>query len=270
LPLVQIIVLAITQGITEFLPISSSAHLILMSRWMGWTDQGLGFDMAVHVGTLVAIVAYLRTDLAGMVRAFSSGAGDGKAGGGEAERRLGFQLLVATVPVAACGWFFQDWIGTWGRDVTVIAACSILFGAALWVADRFAGRSGDTAMLSWGAVLLLGGAQALALIPGTSRSGVVMTAALLLGLARTDAARVSFLMAVPVMLLVGAKNVFDLVGGEAAETEWGAIVLGFAISAVAAYLAVGWLMRWLSRQGMAVFAIYRIVLGLALLAGWLS
>ncbi len=258
--LVQIIVLAITQGITEFLPISSSAHLILMSRWMGWEDQGLSFDMAVHAGSLVAVIAYLRTDLARMVRSFAPA-----AGGGEGDRKLALQLVVATVPVAVCGWLLQDWIAGHARDVGVIAVCSIVFGLALWLADRSQNQSGSLDRLTWAGVFLLGGAQALALIPGTSRSGVVMTVALLLGLARTDSARISFLMAVPVMLLVGVKNILDLTGGSAIETERGALALGFVISAVAAYLAVGWLLRWLRRQGMAMFAVYRIALGVALL-----
>jgi len=261
LPLVQIIVLALTQGITEFLPISSSAHLILMSRWMGWADQGLSFDMTVHVGSLVAVIAYLRADLARMMRSLAP-----TAGRSAPDRRLAIQLAVATLPVAAGGWLLQDWIAGHARGVVVIAVCSIVFGLALWLADRWGRSSADLGGLTWAGVLLLGGAQALALIPGISRAGVVMTAALLLGLARTDAARLSFLMAVPVMLLVGVKNIVDLTGGHAAEADWGALALGFAVSAASAYVAVGWLLRWLRRQGMAMFAVYRIVLGLALLA----
>ena len=258
---VQVIALALVQGITEFLPISSSAHLILASRWMGWEDQGLHFDMAVHVGSLVAIIAYLRADLGRMVGAFGR-RGSSVEG---ALRRQALQVLVAALPVAALGWALQEPVERYARDPRVIAVCSIVFGVALWAADRFGARRLQVSDLSWTGVLLVGVAQALALAPGTSRSGIVMTAALCLGLGRTAAARFSFLLAVPVMLLVAGKNLADLLSGAVVAPDWTALALGFVVSAISSWLAVAWLLRWLQRQGMTVFAVYRVVLGLCIL-----
>jgi len=259
---IQAIVLALVQGITEFLPISSSAHLILVSRWMGWLDQGLHFDMAVHAGSLVAIVVYLRHDLSRMLRSL------GPAGSSTDPpfRRLALHCVVATVPVALLGWWLQESIETYAREPLVIAVCSVVFGVLLWVADRWGRRNLEFAALSWRDVLLIGAAQALALLPGTSRSGVVMTAGLGVGLSRTAAARFSFLLAVPVMLLVSGKSLFDLLTGAVVAPDWPALVLGFGVSAVSAWLAVDWLLRWLRRQGMAIFAVYRVILGLAIIA----
>lgn len=258
---VQAIVLALVQGITEFLPISSSAHLILTSRWLGWEDQGLHFDMAVHVGSLAAIVAYLRSDLAGILRAFARRGAQAEA----ATRRLGWQVLAATVPVALLGWPLQGSIERLARDPMVIAVCSIVFGVALWAADRFGARRMALTELSWLAVLSIGVAQALALVPGTSRSGVVMTAALFVGLGRTAAARFSFLLAVPVLLLVAGKNAADLLSGAVVAPDWAPLAIGFVVSAVSSWLAADWLLRWLRRQGVTVFAVYRVILGFGLL-----
>ena len=258
---VQAIVLALVQGITEFLPISSSAHLVLASWWMGWEDQGLHFDMAVHVGSLVAIVAYLRSDLAGILRAFSARGGAAET----SQRRLGWQIVVATLPVGALGWVLQDSVEGSARDPLIIAVCSIAFGVALWAADRYGSRRLGIGDLSWAAVALVGLAQALALVPGTSRSGVVMTACLCFGLGRTAAARFAFLLAVPVMLLVASKNAADLLSGSVVAPDWSALVVGFVVSAIASWLAVDWLLGWLRRQSMTVFALYRVILGLGIL-----
>lgn len=259
---VQAITLALVQGFTEFLPISSSAHLILASRWAGWADQGLHFDMAAHAGSLVAIVAYLRADLAGLLRAL--GPRHRKADG--PCRELALKILLATLPVAALGFALQEPIERYAREPLLIAVCSIVFGLVLWGADRFGRRGLDLADLSWAGVLFVGVAQALALLPGTSRSGVVMTAGLFLGLGRVAAARFAFLLAVPVLLLVGGKNLFDLMAGSVVAPDWPALAIGFAVSAISAWVAVDWLLRWLRHQGMAIFAAYRVVLGLGILA----
>jgi undecaprenyl-diphosphatase len=259
----QTVVLALVQGITEFLPISSSAHLILVSRWMGWVDQGLSFDMAVHSGSLVAIIVYLRHDLARMARAFRPGIAPEQ----RQTRRLGLQVLLATVPVAIAGGLLQEQIARFAREPVLIAVCSIVFGVLLWVADRFGSRRLALDDLGWAGVVLIGVAQAVALAPGTSRSGVVMTAGLALGLGRTVSARFSFLLAVPVMSLVAGKDVWDLVAGHGAVTApgWSTLLLGFVVSALAAYVAAGALLSWLRRQGMEIFALYRVGLGLAVL-----
>jgi undecaprenyl-diphosphatase len=258
----QAAVLGLIQGITEFIPVSSSAHLILTSYLLGWEDQGLAFDMAVHAGSLIALILYLRRDLFGILGSFLPGAGDGSSG----ERRLGLQLVAATVPVAVLGLLSRDLVEAHLRDPRVVAVALIVFGTLLWVADRF-GR-GDLGIdsLSWPTVMLIGTAQVLAMIPGTSRSGVTMTAALAIGLARTEAARFSFLLAVPVLGLVAAKTVLDLASGTAMAPPAAALATGFVASAIAAYLAVAWLLRWLRTRSMTPFVLYRVILGLVILA----
>ncbi len=258
--LLQAAILGLVQGITEFVPVSSSAHLILTSYVLGWEDQGLGFDMAVHAGSLLALIAYLRRDLVGILRALV-----GRASDGAGERRLAWQLAVATVPVAIVGLALRGWVEETLRSPVVVASALIFFGLLLWLADRW-GRSGASIQtLTWGAVLLIGCAQCLAIVPGTSRSGVTMTAALVVGLARADAARFSFLLAVPVLSLVAAKTALDLATGGSLGQPAAAIATGFVVSAVAAYLAVAWLLRWLRTGSMTPFTVYRVILGLGIL-----
>jgi undecaprenyl-diphosphatase len=257
----QTIVLALVQGITEFLPISSSAHLILVSSWLGWADQGLRFDMAVHTGSLVAIIVYLRADLGRLIRSL----GPGVTAQEEPARRLAVLIGVASITVLLLGWLTRDLVEQYGRDPGLIAVCSIVFGVLLWAADRFGRRRSGIDGLAWSTALLIGLAQALALMPGTSRSGVVMTAALALGLGRTAAARFAFLLAVPVLLVMGSVDVVELLLTGGAVADWPALALGFVVSAASAYVAVDALLRWLRRQGMAIFAIYRVALGLIIL-----
>lgn len=263
---IQVIILAVVQGITEFLPISSSAHLILFSKGLGWPDQGLAFDMAVHAGSLVAVIAYLRHDLRSVAAGLLP---RGREGGGGLER-LAWPLLVATLPVAAAGLLLQGWVATGGRSVQVLGVTSIVFGLLLGVADRFGRRRRSLETAGWFDLLCMGIAQALAVIPGTSRSGVTMTSGLATGLTRTSAARVSFLLSVPVGLLVAAKDVVDIGGGLHARLDH--LAVGFVVAAVTAFVSIDALMRWLRRRGMAPFVVYRVLLGASLLvygAGWL-
>jgi undecaprenyl-diphosphatase len=285
----QAIWLALVQGATEFLPISSSAHLVLMPRLFGWQDQGLAFDVAANTGTLVAVMLYFRAEVGRLtigllrwlrrpsleaLRGPTSKADPGKdpgAGQEEAgEARLAVQLLVATVPAALFGLLAQGWIASAARDPLLIAGTSIGFGVLLWAADRYGARRRELGVLGWRDALLIGAAQALALIPGTSRSGVTMTAALLLGFDRTTAARFSFLLAIPIGLLAAGKTALDaalagLPAGAAAP-----MVLAFVVAALAALLVIAWLLAWLRRQTMTVFAVYRVALGLVILGLWLA
>lgn len=262
---VQAVVLALVQGVTEFLPISSSAHLVLTSQWLGWPDQGLTFDMAVHGGSLLAICAVVRTELVAMVRAFLAP----DRGGGAADRRLALQLLLATAPVAVVGWLAADFVERGLRQAWVIGLTSIVFGLLLGWADRRAGSAeSDFRDLAWGTVLAIGMAQALAVVPGTSRSGVTMTAALAIGLARPAAARLSFLLAVPVMLLVGIKSGLDLAAAPGDGPGLGMVALAFVVSAVSAYFAARWLLGWLERRRMRPFVAYRVILGVGILISY--
>ena len=258
--LIQIIVLALLQGLTEFLPVSSSAHLILVPVLTGWRDQGLAFDVAVHIGTLAAVVWYFRQELIAMTQDWSRSLTTGKT---TANSRLAWAVLLGTIPAGLVGLLLKDFIETELRSPLVIATTTIIFGLLLWWADVQGRRERDEHTLAWRDILLIGCAQALALIPGTSRSGITMTAALMLGLTRAAAARFSFLLSVPIILLAGGFKTLDLLQMEA-PVDWLALILGTVISAVSAYLCVHWFLKLLERTGMVPFVIYRLALGLFL------
>jgi undecaprenyl-diphosphatase len=263
--LLQAAVLGVVQGLTEFLPISSTGHLILVSRLLGWQDQGLGFDMAVHVGSLLAVIAYLWSDIVQLTTACArSLAGRGGDSGAEGSR-LGWQLAVATLPVLVGGLLAADLVAGAARNVQLIATTSIVFGLLLGWSDRLAERLHATGEIGWGAAVGVGLAQALALIPGTSRSGATITAGRAMGFSRELAARFSFLLAVPVGLLVAAKQVLDSLSGEPSGAGWAALAVGFAVSAASSFLAIHGLLAWLRRRSLRIFVLYRVFLGLALL-----
>jgi undecaprenyl-diphosphatase len=261
---IQTILLALVQGITEFLPISSSAHLILVPYLFGWQDQGLRFDIAANTGTLLAVVLYFRQDLFRFSRAGLTSLKVAPEGWSQ-DARMAWFLAAATVPVAVCGLVFYEWISTVGRQPQVLATTSIVFGLLLWWADRRGKRSRPVETVRWRDAAGVGLAQALALIPGTSRSGVTMTAGLFAGLDREAAARFSFLLAVPVGLLAAVKDIVDLVRNPLLAGELGQLSLGLAVSAASAYLVIGWLLAWVRRQDLTIFVVYRILLGGAIL-----
>ncbi|MEL7536058.1 MAG: undecaprenyl-diphosphate phosphatase [Pseudomonadota bacterium] len=254
--LVQIVVLAIVQGFTEFLPISSSGHLVLTPRLAGWPDQGLAFDVAVHLGTLAGVTTYFYRDLIGIAGGVLS-IRPGKPINRDA--RLGLMLIVATLPAGIAALALGDWIETVARSPMVIATTTLVFGIALWLADRFGPQLKAEQAYGFRAALALGCAQALALIPGTSRSGITMTAALAMGYTRTAAARFSFLMSVPVIVLASLAVTVDLVTSDA-PVRWTELGLGAALSGLVAYLTIRYFLKFVEFVGMAPFAVYRIVL----------
>jgi undecaprenyl-diphosphatase len=270
----QAVVLALVQGVTEFLPISSSAHLVLVPYLFGWPDQGLGFDVATNTGTLLAMMVYLRRELAAVTRAGlrsltfgARGAGlQGDSGRDAAEARLAWGIALATVPVAAAGLLAHDWVATAGRNPLLIAVTSIGFGLLLWWADRAGARRRELDSVTWGDAAFVGLAQALALVPGTSRSGITITAGLARGFTREEAARFSFLLYVPVGVLAAGLELWDFIGEGARVAAVGPTLLGFAVAAVAAYLTIGALLAWVRRQSLTVFVVYRVLLGLVILA----
>ena len=254
--ILQIIILALVQGLTEFLPISSSAHLILVPVLTNWPDQGLAFDVAVHAGTLTAVVLYFRKELARMlVEWFSSFKGRLTP-----DARLAWAVLLGTIPVGLAGLVFKGVIETELRSPMVIAMATILFGLLLWYADRTGKRSKDEYGLSLCDVLVIGLAQALALIPGTSRSGITITAALMLGLNRKAAARFSFLLSIPVIFLAGMLETMDYLSAASIEDAQ-PLLIGALISAVSAYTCIHYFLKLLDRIGMMPFVAYRLVLG---------
>ena len=260
---IQILILAIVQGLTEFLPISSSAHLILIPHFFGYKDQGLAFDVAVHIGSLLAVIAYFRGELRLMIAdTWHSLLSGGKQ---TANSRLTWLIILATLPIVVCGLLFKTYVATELRSTQVIAATTIIFGILLLWYDFRGKRQRDEYSISWKDALLIGLFQVLAIIPGTSRSGITMTAGMLLGLTREAASRFSFLLAIPTILMSGGLVTFDLITGES-PVEWLALLLGVLFSFLAAYLCITIFLKIIEKVSMLPFVIYRLVLGIALLA----
>lgn len=263
--ILQAMFLAFLQGVTEFLPISSSAHLVIPSLVLGWQDEGLTFDVAVHVGTLLAVVTYYRRDLLAMTE---SCLGLLRGRGTNADTQLVFYLAVATVPVCVVGFLADNFIESQLRSLPVIATTTLLFGLLLGLADRHARLASSFATLTLGIVLIIGLAQALAPVPGVSRSGVTLTAGLLLGLNRATAARFAFLLSIPVIAGAGLLKGMQL-AQEGAAVEWGLMAAAALLAAVTAYACIGLFLRLLERVGLMPFVYYRIVLAAVLYTLWL-
>jgi len=254
----QIIVLALIQGISEFLPVSSSAHLILAGQFLNWTDQGLAFDAAVHAGTLAAVVLYFRRDLMALARAGLDREGD------PVQRGLLIGLAIASVPALAVGALAADWIELWLRNPLFIATTTIAFGLALGLADRYGARRRPLESLNLRDAFLIGLAQVLALVPGTSRSGITITAGLGLGLTREAAARYSFLLSIPIIAAAGG---WGFVSGldRGGSFEFGRFLVAALLAGVFAWLTIAAFLAWLRHFGMATFVVYRLLLGVFLL-----
>jgi len=259
--IIQIIALALLQGLTEFLPISSSAHLILLPIIAGWEDQGLAFDVAVHVGTLAAVIFYFRATIRQLIADWFRSLQQRQAVG---ESKLAWAVIIGTIPVGLAGLFLGDFIELFLRSPLVIAATTILFGLLLGWADWKGKRNRNEQQMGWKDIFIIGFSQALALIPGTSRSGITMTAALMLGLTRQAAARFSFLLSIPVIFLAGSLETFKLIEAEKA-TDWFALTAGAIFSAISAYICIFLFLKMLERIGMWPFVLYRLVLGSFLL-----
>ncbi|MEO1329326.1 MAG: undecaprenyl-diphosphate phosphatase [Pseudomonadota bacterium] len=265
----QLILLAIVQGITEFLPISSSGHLVLAPKLFGAEDQGVLIDVALHLGSLGAVLLYFWRDVQGAIIGPFTLVGDLSARRALSwESKLALLLIVATIPVVLVGLGLAG-IGAFEqiRTIEVIGWTTLLYGLALYVADRFSPQMLELKDWTFGGAIILGLAQALALIPGTSRSGVCMTAARFLGFSRVEAARVALLMAVPAILAASAKGAYDLYkSGDAALTLNAGIAAAFAF--ISAYAALAVMMRMLRSVSFTPFVIYRILLGSLLL--WIA
>ncbi len=260
--LIQIVLLSLVQGLTEFLPISSSAHLILVPVLTGWQDQGLAFDVAVHIGTLLAVVGYFRSELITMLAEWS---GSLVGRGMTADAKLAWAVGLGTIPVGLAGLVFKDQIELYLRSPLVIATTTIIFGLLLWWADYRGKRQSDEYQMGWQTVLVVALSQVFALIPGTSRSGVTMTAALAMGMTRQGAARFSFLLSIPVILLAGGLEVVELFQ-QGEGVDWATLLLGTLLSAISAYLCIHYFLKLLDRLGMVPFVVYRLLLGVLLIS----
>lgn len=262
----QALLLALLQGLTEFLPISSSAHLVFPSLLLGWPDQGLAFDVAVHVGTLLAVILYYRRDLWYMATGCLSAVQEGRL---NSDSRLVLWLALATVPACVVGFLGGDLIESRLRSLPVIATTTLLFGLLLGWAEWHARRTGGPRPLTLVIALLVGLAQAFAPVPGVSRSGVTLTAGLLLGLSRQQAARFSFLLSIPVIAGAGLLKVLELLE-EGGAVDWGQLSLAALASGLVAYACIGVFLRLLDRVGLMPFVWYRVMLALLLYGLWLS
>jgi undecaprenyl-diphosphatase len=259
----QGVLLAMVQGLTEFLPISSSAHLIIPSLVLGWPDQGLAFDVAVHVGTLSAVILFFRRDLAGYAADSFSTLRTGRLNPGSREVCL---LALASLPVAAVGLAAGDLVEGSLRALPVIATTTLVFGLLLGLADRHADNRSARA-LTVPLALGIGLAQAIAPVPGVSRSGITITAGLFLGLSRHDAARFSFLLSIPTIGGAGLLKALDLIASPE-PAPWLSLLTVAVLAGITAYLCIAAFLALIERVGMRPFVWYRILLALALYGLW--
>ncbi|MCG6872344.1 MAG: undecaprenyl-diphosphate phosphatase [Gammaproteobacteria bacterium] len=245
--------LALVQGLTEFLPISSAGHLVLAPRLLGWADQGLAFDVAVHLGSLVAVMLYFQRDLLELAMAPRQNA------------RLLVAIFIGTLPAGIAGLLLRDYVEGQLRGPLVVASATVVFAVVLYLADRYRRRreARGVAEIRWGAAAFIGFSQALALVPGTSRSGITISAGLLLGLSREAAARFSFLLAVPIILAASAIKGLDLLTATV-PPDWGLVASATAVAAVSAFACIHLFLRLIERIGMTPFVIYRLALGAVL------
>lgn len=258
---IEIIILALIQGLTEFLPISSSAHLILPSQLLGWADQGLAFDVAVHVGTLLAVIIYFRKDVGEMFVAWTNSIVKKEHNG---ESALAWWIIFATIPAGLFGLFGKDFIEEHLRSAAVIAVTTIVFGLLLGYVDIKGKQTKEIKSLGIKGAMYIGLAQAVALIPGTSRSGITMTMGLMLGLTRDAAARFSFLLSIPAIAMAGSYLTFKLVL-EANGVDWQAIAFGSVVAFISAYACIHYFLILVDKLGMMPFVIYRLLLGVFLI-----
>lgn len=253
----EAIILAIVQGLTEFLPVSSSAHLILVPLLTGWPDQGLAFDIAVHIGTLIAVCIYFRKDIfrlqLGFLRSLQ----------GRPSRiysALAWQLIIATIPIALVGWLAHDFVATQLRSPLVIATTTISFGILLLLSDRFSSHAKTLAQMKWKDILIIGLMQTLALFPGTSRSGITLTAGLALGFNRQTSAKFSFLLSIPVILLAGSYEGLKILRSPS-PIDGQFLFVGILFAAISAYFCISIFLHFIRKIGVLPFVIYRMLLG---------
>ena len=259
---IHIIVLAIVQGLTEFLPISSSAHLILVPQLLGWHDQGIIVDVATHFGTLLAVLWYFRKDLHPLFHDWVKSIQLKQHSG---DSMLAWGVIIGTIPAGIAGLLINDSV-VYLRNPLIIASATIIFGLLLWYADASIQKNSspkDEHQLTLKMILFIGFAQALALIPGTSRSGITITAALLSGMSRKASARFSFLLSIPLILAASLLESTKL-GSSPIPINWSGLILAISLSAISAYLCIHYFIKLLERTGMMPFIIYRLILGMVL------
>jgi undecaprenyl-diphosphatase len=271
--ILQALVTGIVQGLTEFLPISSSGHLVVVPYLLGWKDPfltSLAFSVMLHVGTLVALLAFFWRDWARLVPAGLATIRD-RSFAGDPDRKLAWMIVATMPPAIAAGLLFNDFFEAQVRQPVLVALMLVVGAAILWTADRLGRRTAGVEHLGFGGAVFIGCAQVLALVPGISRSGISISAALALGLTREVAARFSFLMAAPIVAGAGAYEIRKLLTGEAGvAVEPGPLVVGFIAAALSGLVAIGGLLRYLRSHPMTVFVGYRLVLAAVVIVYFLG
>ena len=272
--LLQSIFLGFLQGLTEFLPISSSAHILIFPALFGWEDPGAAFTAVIQLGTEAAVLIYFRKDLWQIGSTWLASLRRPELRS-DLNARLGWYLIAATIPIAILGLLFQDQIETGARNLWLVGSMLIVFGIVLGLADRVGTRQRTVGDLSFRDGVLIGFAQSLALIPGVSRSGSTISAGLFLGLQRADAARFSFLLAIPAVVLSGFFQLYKILSGEEAVGEpLINVAVATLVSFIVGYAVIAWFLSYLTRNSFALFVGYRLVLGTGVLvllsAGFIS
>jgi undecaprenyl-diphosphatase len=276
--IIQAVVLGLVQGLTEFIPVSSSAHLIIVPWLFGWNDPGLPFDVALHLGTLAALLWFFWSDWVRFVRAGIASIIERKIGQ-DNDRRLVWLLVIGTIPGGITGWlaeskieelFHQPGVANTAGAMTAMAIVIILLGVALFVAERIARHTRGMDQISLKDAIIIGFSQALAIFPGVSRSGGTITAGLALGLQRETAARFSFLLSTPIILGAGLKSIFDvraeLAAGTIIQSDILIYVVGFITAALSGYVCIRFLLRYLQKNSTDIFVYYRWMLAILIIA----
>ena len=264
--ILEAIVLGIVQGLTEFLPISSTGHLRIVPAFLGWEDPGAAFTAVTQLGTMTAVLLYFREDLERIARAWLGSLRD-PARRREHDARLGWYIILGTIPIGFFGLLFKDQIENGARDLYLIGSALIVLGLALLLAERVGKRERSVEDIDKRDGIAMGFAQALALVPGVSRSGATITAGLFMGLDRPAAARFSFLLSIPAVVLSGLLELSSILkGDESTDTSLGALALATCIAFVVGYASIAFLLRYLERHSTMVFVVYRVVLGTLVLA----
>ncbi len=255
----EAVVLGVVQGLTEFLPISSSAHLLILSQLFGWDDPGAAFTAVTQIGTEMAVIIYFRREIGEIVRAWSRSIVDADMRR-EPAARMGWLVILGTIPIAVLGLLFADQIETIARNLWLTATMLIVFGLVLGVADALGARVKDERDITVRDGILFGLAQSLALIPGVSRSGATISAGLGMGYTRGAAARYAFLLAIPAVLASGLYEATKI--GDEANVAWGPTIVATVIAFTVGIAVIAWLMRWLTTKTFLPFVVYRLGLGL--------
>lgn len=263
---IEAIVLGIIQGLTEFLPISSSGHLRIVPAFLGWDDPGAAFTAVIQLGTMAAEVIYFRHDLWRIGTRWLASLRNAELRS-TLDARMGWYLIFATIPIGVLGLAFEDDIETGARNLKIIGTTLIVLGLVLLWADKVGKRERPIEGLTTRDGLIMGAAQALALVPGVSRSGATISAGLFLGLERAAAARFSFLLSIPAVVLSGLFQLQGIISGEEApDVGAGALVIATILAFVTGYAAIAFLLRWLVTHTVLVFVVYRVALGAVVLA----